>query len=103
LQSRQINFLESVLEVSRIFLDEFLLFFRHIFEGMNRIGPAGGNAGAAVEASLGIHIHLSGGFEPRLVLLRMDTVGGAHLDAKRVFDAVVSNYLGHGESVSRMK
>jgi hypothetical protein len=46
---------------------------------------------------------LSGGFKTRLVLLGMDAIGRADLDAERVFDASVGDYIGHDESISRMK
>src|SRR5271169_5389457 len=83
--------------------DEILLIVRHVFEGVNRIGGASRNAGTAVDAALGIHIHLSRGFEAGLVLLGVDAVGGAELDTERVLDAGISDYIGHDESVSQMK
>jgi hypothetical protein len=61
--------------------DEFLLFFGDVFDGVNRIGSAGRNAGAAVNTALGIDVHLGGGFECGLVQLGMDAVGGADVDA----------------------
>jgi hypothetical protein len=33
----------------------------------------------------------------------MDAVGGADLDAEGVLNAGISNYVGHNESISRMK
>ena len=47
--------------------------------------------------------HLSRSFELGLVLLGMDAVGGADLEAQRIFHAVIGNYVGHDESISRMK
>src|SRR6202007_326962 len=85
---------------SCVFLDKFLLLFRHIFERMNRIGGAGGNACAAVDAAFGIDIHLGRGLEGRLVLLGGDAVGRANLNTEGVFNARVSNYISHDESVS---
>ena len=38
-----------------------------------------------------------------LVQLGMDAVGGADVDAEGVLDAVISNYVGHDESISRVK
>src|SRR5579872_3543230 len=49
----------SVLVEGGVLLDEFFLFFRHVVEGVNRIGGAGRNASATVDAALGIYIHLS--------------------------------------------
>jgi hypothetical protein len=93
----------SVFVKSRILLDELLFIFGQIVEGMDRIGPAGGDASAAVDASLGIDVHLSSGFKLGLVLLRVDAIGGADLDAKGILDAGISNYISHDESISRMK
>jgi hypothetical protein len=45
---------------------------------------------------------LSGGFKAWRILLGMDAIGRANLDAEGVFDAIIGDYLGHGESVSRM-
>jgi hypothetical protein len=42
---------------------------------------------------------LGGSFEGWLILLGMDAVGGANLDAKRIFDAVISNHIGHDEGL----
>jgi hypothetical protein len=86
-----------------VLFDELLLFLGHIVEGVNRIGCADRNAGATVDAAFGFHIHLSRGFELRLVLLGMDAIGGADLDAEGVLDAGISDYIGHDESISRMK
>jgi hypothetical protein len=46
---------------------------------------------------------LSGGFKLGLVLLGVDAIGGANLDAQGVFDAGISDYISHDESISRMK
>jgi len=84
-----------VRKIGGVLLDKFLLLFRHVFHGMNRVGGAGGNASATVDASLGIHIDLSGGFEPGLVLLGMNAIGGANLNAEGILDAGISNYIRH--------
>jgi hypothetical protein len=89
-----------VLEEIQILLDELLLVFREIFEGVDRVGGARGNACAAVDASLGIYIHLTCGFEAGLIRLGMDAIRRANLNAQRVFDAGISDYIGHDESVS---
>jgi hypothetical protein len=84
----------------RVLLDELFLVFGHILERVNRLGGAGWDAGSAVDATFGIHIHLSGGFETGLVLLGMNTVGWADLDTEGVFDTGISNYISHDEWVS---
>jgi hypothetical protein len=86
-----------------VLLDKFLLLFGHVFNGVNRVRGASGNAGAAVDAALRIDIHLSRGFELRFILLGMDAICGADLDAERVFNAGISNYIGHDESISTME
>jgi hypothetical protein len=64
---------------------------------MDRVGGASGNACATINATLGIDIHLGRGFEAGLVLLGMDAIGRANLDAEGVFNARISNYVGHDE------
>jgi hypothetical protein len=92
----------SVLEECCILLDEVLLFLGHILQRMDRIRGACRNASAAVDASLGIDIHLSCRLEAGLVRLWVDTIGRANLNAEGVFDAGISNYIGHDEPVSWM-
>src|SRR4051812_12013282 len=92
--------IRSMREEGRVFLDEFLLVFRDILQGVNRVGSASRNTGAAVNATLGIDKHLSRSFKAGFVLLRVDAVGWANVDAKRIFDARISNYISHGESIS---
>jgi hypothetical protein len=86
-----------------VLLDKVLLLFGYVLNGVNRVGGASGNAGAAVDAALRIDIHLSRGFELRFVLLGMDAIGGADLDAERIFNAGISNYIGHDESISTVE
>jgi len=86
-----------VREEGGVLLDEILLLFGHIFERVNRVGGADWDTGAAVNAAFGIHVHLSGGFEARLVGLGMNAIGRTDVDAERIFDAGVSNYIGHDE------
>jgi hypothetical protein len=93
----------SVLVVGCVLLDKFLFVFWHVFKSMNSVGAAGRNAGTAVDAALGIDIHLSRSFELGFVLLGMDAVGGANFDTERVFNAAIGDYVGHDESISRMK
>jgi hypothetical protein len=82
---------------SGVFGDELFLVFGHVVESVNRIGGAGRNAGAAVDTALGVDIHLRGGFKLWLIRLRMDAVSRANFDAKRIFGAVIGNYVGHDE------
>jgi hypothetical protein len=42
-------------------------------------------------------------FKTRLVLLGMDAIGRADVDAEGVPDASIADYIRHGESVSYMK
>jgi hypothetical protein len=88
---------------SLILLDEILLILGQVIESMNRVRSACRNTGAAVDATLGIYIHLSRSFEAGLVLLGMDAVGGADFDAEGVLNAGIGNYISHDESISRMK
>lgn len=92
-----------MLEEGGVLLDELFLLLGHIFEGVNRVGGAGRNTGAAVDAAFGIHIHLSGRLVAGLVLLGVDAIGGANLNAEGVLNAVISNDVGHDESISSMK
>jgi hypothetical protein len=89
-----------LLVIGSVFLDEFLLVFRDIFQCMDRVGGASGNACATINATLGIDIHLGRGLEAGLVLLGMDAIGRANLNTEGVFNARISNYVGHDESVS---
>jgi hypothetical protein len=86
-----------VLVESGVLFHEFLLVLGHVFQSVDRVGSAGWNTSAAVDTSLGIDIHLSRGCEAFLLLLRMDAIGGADLDAQGIFDAGISNYIGHDE------
>jgi hypothetical protein len=78
---------ELLLEVGGVLLDEFFLFLRHILKGMDRVGGASGYACAAVDAALGINVHLSRGLKSGLVLLGMDAVGRADLNTEGIFYA----------------
>ena len=64
---------------------------------MDRVGGASGNACATINAALGIDIHLGRGLEGGLVLLGMNAIGRANLNTEGVFDAGISNYVGHDE------
>ena len=93
----------SMLVKGSIFLNQIFLVLRHIVDGMNRVGGASRNTGATVDTTLGIHIHLSGGFETGFVPIGMDAIGGADLDAKGILDAGISDYIGQDESISKRK
>lgn len=90
-----------LLEMRSVLLDEFLLVLRQVIERVDRIGCAHRHAGTTIDATLGIDIHLGRGLEIGLVLLGMNAVGRANLDAERIFDAIISNYIGHDESISK--
>lgn len=92
----------SVLKECCVLLDEVLLLLGHILQRMDRIRGACRNAGAAVDASLGIDIHLSCGLEAGFVRFGVNAIGRANLNTEGVFDAGISNYISHDESVSWM-
>src|SRR5579885_1074531 len=83
-----------------VLLDEFLLIVRYVLERMNRIGRAGGHAGATIDAAFRIHVHLGGGLKAGFLGLGMDAIGGADFNTKGVLDAGIGNYIGHDESIS---
>ena len=83
-----------------VLFDVFLLFFRDVFERVNRVGRASRDAGSAIDAAFGIDIHLGGGFETGLIRLGMNAIGRANLNTEGIFDASISNYIGHDETVS---
>jgi len=86
-----------LLEKSSVLLNEFFLVFRYIFERMNRVRGAGRNASTAIDAAVGINVHLGGRFEPRLVLLGMNAIGWADLNTEGILNARISNYIRHDE------
>jgi hypothetical protein len=69
----------------------------NIFQRLDRVGGASGNACAAVDATLGVDRHLGRGLEAGLVLLGMYAIGRANLNTEGVFNARISNYIGHDE------
>lgn len=85
----------SVLEKRSVLFDEFFLVLGDIVEGMDGIGGTNRDTGSTVDAAFGIHEHLGGSFELGLVLLGVNAIGGADVNAKGVFDAGISNYVGH--------
>ena len=87
----------SVLEERCVLLDEVLFVLRDVVQGVNRVGGADRNTGTAVDAAIRVHKHLGRRLEGGLVLLGMDAIGGADIDAEGVFDTGISNYVGHDE------
>ena len=86
-------------EMSGVGFCELLLVIRKIFLRIDRVRRASWNASAAVNASGRINKHLRGDLEFGLVFLRMNAVGRADIDAKRVLDAVVGDDVGHEEQL----
>src|SRR5271166_3421065 len=84
-------------EVSGVALDELLLVLGKVVDRVNRIRGTDGDAGAAVDALYRVDKELSGSFEGGLILLGMNAVGGANIDAERVLDAGIGDYVGHDE------
>jgi hypothetical protein len=60
---------------------------------MDRVRSAYRHAGAAIDALRRIDKELRRSFKRRLILLGMNAVGGADVDAKRVLDAGIRNYV----------
>ncbi len=90
-----------ILEMSSVGFDELLLVVGNVVGGKNRIRGAGRNAGAAVNALCRIDKKLLCFFKPGLILLGMDAVGGADVDAEGILDAGIGNYIGHDESLRK--
>jgi hypothetical protein len=89
----------SVLEVSSVAFDELFLGFGYVFKGKNRVRGAGRDAGAAVDALRGIDKELLGRFETGLVLLGMNAIDRANIDAQGVLDAGIGDYVRHGKGL----
>jgi hypothetical protein len=86
--------------VCSVFLDEVPLIFWHIVQRVDCVGGTGWDASAAIDAALGINVHLGGSLEGGLVLLGMDAIRWANLNTEGIFDAGISNYISHDGSVS---
>ena len=89
--------------VGGVLLDELFLILRYVIQRVDRIGGTRRYAGSTVDALFRVDIHLGYAFELRLILLGVDAICRAHLDAQRIFDTAISDYVGHDESVSRGK
>ena len=68
---------------------------REILEGVNGIGGADRNASAAIDAIVRVHIELRHIGEASLVLLGVDAVHGAGLDAQLVFGTGIGDDVCH--------
>jgi hypothetical protein len=76
---------------------EVLQFLGKVLGGVNRVGRADRHAGSAIDAAFRVDVELSRRFEPRLVFLRVNAVGGADIDTEKIFDARVRDYISHDE------
>jgi hypothetical protein len=84
-------------EECRVLGREMLEFVGQFIDGVNGVGGADRHAGSAIDAAVGLHIELSGGFELGLIFFRMNAVRGADVYAKEVLDAGVGDHIGHDE------
>lgn len=78
---------ELLLEMRGVLLDEFFLVLWNILKSMDRVGGASGHARTAVDATVGINVHLSRCFKGGLVLLGMDAIGRADFNTEGIFYA----------------
>lgn len=79
---------ELLFEIRGVLLDEFLLVLWYVLKGMDRVGGASRHtdtADTAVNTAFRINVHLSGSLKARLVLLGMDAIGWAGLNAEESF------------------
>ena len=76
---------------------ELFLVPGQIINRMDRVRCTGRNTGSAIDAAIGLHIELGGGFKLRFIRLRMNAVCWAHVHTKQVFNAGVHNHVGHDE------
>src|SRR5438105_12933024 len=78
-----------------VLLDVFPQLCTDIVCGMDRVRGAHRNASSTVDTSLGIDIQLGSFFETSFVLLGMNAVGWTNVNAEFVFDAGISDHIGH--------
>jgi hypothetical protein len=88
-----------VLKEGGVFLDEGLFVLGDVVYGVDRIRGADRDAGAAVDTLHRIDKELSRRFEAGFILLGMDAVGGANIDAEGILDAGIGDYIGHDEDL----
>jgi hypothetical protein len=91
-----------VLVIGGVSLNETLLVFGDVVEGENRIRGAGRNAGTAVDTLGRIDKKLGRRFETGLVLLGMDAIRGANVDAEGILNTGIGDHISHDED-SEMK
>jgi hypothetical protein len=77
-------------------------FFRNVIDGKHCIRGANRDACAAIDALDGIDKELARGFEAGFVLLGMNAICGAHVDAEGIFDAGIGDYISHGEGLLKV-
>jgi hypothetical protein len=97
LRASEIKAQSSVFEESSVLLDERLFVLRNVVESMDGIRGAGRDARAAVDALHRFNKKLSRFFETGFILLGMDAISGANIDAKGILDAGIGDYIGHDE------
>ena len=85
--------------VGGVLLDELLLVGRNLVHDENRIGRAHRNAGATINAALGIDVELGGSLKGLLILLGVNAIGWASFDAKLIFGTGVSDYVCHDDDL----
>src|SRR5271165_6324964 len=81
--------------ISDVLLDELFLVLWDLVHDENRVRRAHRNAGATIDAALRIHVELGGRFEWFLVLLGVNAVGWASVNAKLIFCTGISDYVCH--------
>jgi hypothetical protein len=85
--------------VGSVLLDEYLLLFCKLVQGMDGIRGANGHARAAINAAFRIHIHLRRLLKTCLVLLGMNAIGRADIGTECVLDTGISDYIGHDSAL----
>jgi hypothetical protein len=81
--------------MGRVLFQKLFFVFREFLGYEDRIGSAYRNAGAAIDATIGVDINLCRRLKLGLVFFGMDAVGRADVHAKFVFDASVGDYIRH--------
>ena len=88
-------------EEGSVAFDEGLLVVGDFVFGVDGIRGADGDARAAVDALHRVDKELSRFFETGLILLGVDAVGGANIDAEGILYAGIGDYVGHDEESPR--
>lgn len=84
-------------KVFRVLGREMFLIFRQIIDRVNRVGSASRHAGSAIDAAVGLDVQLSCRFKLGIVFFRMNAVGGADVNTKKIFDTRVGDHISHDE------